>query len=42
MSRKETVPKVRRDADGSLHPTFLPSGYLWADMMLWDLRETVG
>ncbi|CAK9781380.1 hypothetical protein CC85DRAFT_282798 [Cutaneotrichosporon oleaginosum] len=24
-----------------LHPTFLPGGYLWADMALWDLRHEV-
>ncbi|BEJ12240.1 hypothetical protein CspHIS471_0207000 [Cutaneotrichosporon sp. HIS471] len=24
-----------------LHPSFLPSGYLWADMMLYDLRDVV-
>ncbi|WOO76715.1 uncharacterized protein LOC62_01G000338 [Vanrija pseudolonga] len=26
----------------SLHPAFLPGGYLWADMMLYDLRAALG
>jgi len=38
----EIVPPVLPVLTPSLHPNLLPGGYLWADMMLYDLKKAVG